>query len=441
MANGKIDITIGTSYNSAGMSGAKHDVESLANSLGVGTKNGKDLGRAAKTILKDFGDLGSILGGAVGSFLGGGMWTAIAGTIVGVVAKIREHNDLLKDAKLAARGLSREYMSFEHAAKGYAKRVQEWRDKAEAAKKAEADRIKAAKEAARLEDERIRARRDAEKSDVAFKNKQLEIDKLIADEEERIATDEEDLVAVAKARANEMRRAADLAVEETKNNLAYQNKWGGIHGQDEAEAALELAEKRRERIRKEAARIVEKAEKDAAKRAADEKERLDKEEADKARAAAKKDADARIAALREEHRAKMDAIDKEIAKAHEEAQVLEQNAARARGGKTFGEWDRGERDIARDQRRADNRQQNVIRNAQRELSRLEGNARRGRAFTNAHDLARMARLREFIADQDPANNPALKRAAELDKQRKEAEAKMQKDVDAIRKAIEDKVAL
>jgi hypothetical protein len=137
----------------------------------------------------------------------------------------------------------------------------------------------------------------------------------------------------------------------------------------------------------------------------------------------------------------MDALEEEIRKAHDEAQVLEQNAQRARGGKTFGEWDRGERDLARDERRQNIRQQNVIRNAQRELSRLEGNARRGRAFTNAHDLARMARLREFIADQDPANNPALKRAQELEKQRKEAEAKMQKDIDAIRKAIEDKVAL
>lgn len=441
MANGKIDITIGTSYNSAGMSGAKHDVESLANSLGVGTKNGKDLGRAAKTILKDFGDLGSILGGAVGSFLGGGMWTAIAGTIVGVVAKIREHNDLLKDAKLAARGLSREYMSLEHAAKGYAKRVQEWRDKAEAAKKAEADRIKAAKEAARLEDERIRARRDAEKSDVAFKNKQLEIDKLIADEEERIATDEEDLVAVAKARANEMRRAADLAVEEAKNNLAYQNKWGGIHGQDEAEAALELAEKRRERIRKEADRVVEKAEKDAAKRAADEKERLDKEAADKARAAAKKDADARIAALHEEHKAKMDAIDKEIAKAHEEAQVLEQNAARARGGKTFGEWMHGEKQIEREERRKNIRQANVIRNAEKEVAQLESEQRRfGKAFNPAR-ARRLANLREFLVDQDPKNNPALRKAAELEEKRRKAEEQAQKDIAAIKNALLQGVGL
>lgn len=75
-------------------------------------------------------------------------------------------------------------------------------------------------------------------------------------------------------------------------------------------------------------------------------------------------------------------------------------------------------------------------NAEKELARLEANARRGKAFTNAHDKARMAKLREFIADQDPNNNPALKKAKELEEKRRKLEEKMQKDIDTITKKME-----
>lgn len=84
----------------------------------------------------------------------------------------------------------------------------------------------------------------------------------------------------------------------------------------------------------------------------------------------KAEEDAKIAALKQVERNRMNAqkdavrqagaktlrdIDNQIQQAQNEAQVLEENAQRARGGKTFGEWQRGERDLAREQRIADNR--------------------------------------------------------------------------------------
>lgn len=439
MANGKIDIQIGTSYNSTGMSGAARDVESLTESLGVGTKNAKDLGRAAKTILKDFGDLGSILGGAVGSFLGGGMWTAIAGTIVGVVSKLREHNQLMKDAKLAARGLSREYMSLEAAARGYHKRVEAWRKAKAESNKAEADAL-----AARKREEEEATRRHLAHLD--YEKKYLSVTLKLAQEKRKLALVDADEVELAKERARVMKEEADLAVRFAKRDVEKAK----IAGEDTSvvEAALKLAQQQVATAAAEADRLVEEAQKkmvdeaDAADREMlEQRKKADAEAEKKRREEQKKTHQERIEQIRGELAAQLDKLDKEIAEAKMEADVLEQNAQRARGGKTFGEWSRGERDLAREQRRADARQRNVVGNAQKELSRLEANARRGRAFTNKHDLERIARLREFIADQDPANNPALKKAQKLEEERKKAEEQAQKDISAIKKALEQGIGL
>jgi hypothetical protein len=257
--------------------------------------------------------------------------------------------------------------------------------------------------------------------------------KQLANLEKKIAETKDDQVKASDALANAATKHA-AALERVKA-VEAENHAAALKAANERAAAEKAAEDARlEAVAKnleEARAKAEKESQDAADREADYQRMLqaqaEKEALDAEREANKKKLDN----IKKEHQAKMEALEKEIRKAHDEARVLEANAQRARGGKTFGEWDRGERDIARKQRRADIRQQNVIKNAQSELSRLEANARRGRAFTNAHDRARMARLREFLADQDPANNPALKRAAELEKQRKQAEEKMQQDVGAI----------
>ena len=116
-----------------------------------------------------------------------------------------------------------------------------------------------------------------------------------------------------------------------------------------------------------------------------------------------------------------------------EAARLEANAARARGGKTFGEWQRGERAIANENRRRNVRQANVVRNAQREIAQLQDERRRfGRGFNPAR-AKRLAQLMEFVNDQNPANNPAAK-AAKAARDRAE---QLQKERDGVQKAMKD----
>lgn len=439
MANGRIDIQIGTTYNSSGMKGAAHDAESLAESIGVGTKNAKDLGRAANTILKKFGDLESIIGGAVGSFLGGGMWTALAHSIVGVVSKLSEHNDLMREARLAVKGLSAEYMSLEAAARGYQKRVEAWRKAKAESDKAEAD---AAKAAAKAEEEA----KNRKIAHLDFEKKYLELELRVAQEKRKVAAIGADEVAQAKERASVMKEEAALAVKLAERDLAATKVKGGDTSL--ADKALELAKAKVVAAAAEAEKVVADAEKRVAdkaaadaKKAADEKKKAEDEAEKKRREAQRKTHQERIEQIRGELAAQLGKLDKEIAKAKQEADVLEQNAQRARGGKTFGVWQRGERDLAREQRRADIRQKNVVGNAQKELERLEANSRRSRAYRTRFNMDRIAKLREFIADQDPNNNPALKKAQKLEEDRRKAEEQAQKDIAAIKKAIEQGIGL
>lgn len=434
MANGQINLTIAERRTGNGLASAANDVGILNSRLGMSKKGVADLGRAA-------GMLGGTFGQVFKLVLGGGMWQVGAMALTTVIGLMKKHNELMKDARLAARGLSREYMTLEAAARGYQRRVEQWRKRKAEADKEEEDAVKAA----------AKAQEDAKRrtlEHLGIEKEYYTLQQKIVEERRKAELIDADELTRAKAMAAELKEQAELRVRLAQRDIDAAKVRGNKSEQMNAEEAMKLARLQVETAVKEGEKIVRDAEKKmaeeaaaAAKKLEDEKAKLEAEAEKKRRDAEKKAANERIDAIRQEHKAKMDALEEEIRKAHDEAQVLEQNAQRARGGKTFGEWERGERDLARDERRQNIRQQNVIRNAQRELSRLEGNARRGRAFTNAHDLARMARLREFIADQDPNNNPALKRAQELEKQRKEAEAKMQKDIDAIRKAIEDKVAL
>ncbi len=434
MANGQINLTIAERRTGNGLASAANDVGILNSRLGMSKKGVADLSRAA-------GMLGGTFGQVFKLVLGGGMWQLGAQALTTVIGLMKKHNELMKDARLAARGLSREYMTLEAAARGYQRRVEQWRKRKAEADKEEEDAVKAA----------AKAQEDAKRrtlEHLGIEKEYYTLQQKIIEERRKAELIDADELTRAKAMAAELKEQAELRVRLAQRDIDAAKVRDNKSEQMNAEEAMKLAKLQVETAVKEGEKIVRDAEKKmaeeaaaAAKKLEDEKAKLAAEADKKRREAEKKAANERIDAIRQEHKAKMDALEEEIRKAHDEAQVLEENAKRARGGKTFGEWERGERDLARDERRQNIRQQNVIRNAQRELSRLEGNARRGRAFTNAHDLARMARLREFIADQDPNNNPALKRAQELEKQRKEAEAKMQKDIDAIRKAIEDKVAL
>ena len=222
-------------------------------------------------------------------------------------------------------------------------------------------------------------------------------------------------------------------------------------GREVAERRVEEAKKAEEKktaIAKRNAEERAKAEVKAEERAAEEKKRIadqlaegqakieERREREAEQKAAKEKLKTQMATIRKLHDERMKQLDREQKKAMEEAAKLEENAKRARGGKTFGEWQRGERELANDQRKADIRQKNVIDHAQQELARLEANARRGRAFTNKHDLERMAKLREFILNQDPNNNPALKKAQQLEADKLKAAQESAKKLEDIKKKLD-----
>ena len=432
MANGIINLVIKSASTGQGFDETIRKVGELTGGMQDASKAAKILGGVA-------GQAGQAFGGILGAMLGGGLWTVGAKILEQVVGLMKKHNELMKDGRLAAKGLSREYMTLEAAARGYQRRVDEWRKAKAEADKAEADAIRARKREAEEAIRRQVAHLDVEK-------KWLSLTMKIEQEKRKVALLDADEVEQAKERARIMKEEADLAVRIAKRDVEQAQ----LQNQDTsvATAALELAKQQVATAAAAAEKIVEEAQKkmvdeaDAAEREILEQRKQAEEEAEKKRREEqKKTHQERIEQIRGELAAQLDKFDKEIAKAKEEADVLERNAQRARGGKTFGEWERGERQLANEQRRADVRQANVIRNAEKEVEQLESERRRfGRAF-NPRRAERLARLREFIADQDPNNNPALKKAQKLEEDRKRAEEQAQKDIAAIKKAIEQGIGL
>ena len=132
------------------------------------------------------------------------------------------------------------------------------------------------------------------------------------------------------------------------------------------------------------------------------------------------------------------ALDERLAKAREEAARLEENAQRARG-KSFNEWDRGEKRRARDEEREAKKQAGFLDRAAREQAAIgqrifdrHGRLRKG---ANKADIERWKKLNEFQLNNDPKNNPAIKEAERLEKERRDLEAKTQRDVADIKAAL------
>jgi len=395
------------------------------------------LARAARSLGSEFGAAGGAAGRFIGAMAQGGLMGAAAGAAVEGVRALasawREHNALMADAALAAKGLSREYMTLEAAARGYQKRVESWRKAKAAADKAEADAAKAKARAAEEE-----KRRDAAHLD--YTNRYLSLEQQVADEARRRESLGADELRQLELKVEAMREAAKLAVSAAERNLGAARKGGDGYAIDVAAKELELAKERQKtvevmakkefddrekRIRKETeARLAAVRREAAARKAAFEADQRDK-------------ARARIAELKESAQERLAALDREIAKERGRAEGLEANAARARGGKTFGEWQRGERDIERQKRREESRQARVTESAAKRAAALEDEARRfGKGFSPQR-ARELARLREFVVDQDPKNNPALRNVAELEEKRTKVVAQMQKDIADIAKALKD----
>ena len=251
--------------------------------------------------------------------------------------------------------------------------------------------------------------------------------------------------AMAKEIADAQRkvRDAEAAVKAAAADLQ--------RAQQDAEAGRVSREAAKEKAKADAEIKAAKEKADAAKAEADAKKKAFEEDLrhrnnqkkfeDDVRAeSAQKAKEAEAAKVRADAAKKVEDIERNIvhlkdlaARKDAEAARLEANAARARGGKTFGEWQRGERAIANENRRRNVRQANVVRNAQREIAQLQDERRRfGRGFNPAR-AKRLAQLMEFVNDQNPANNPAAK-AAKAARDRAE---QLQKERDGVQKAMKD----
>ena len=159
-----------------------------------------------------------------------------------------------------------------------------------------------------------------------------------------------------------------------------------------------------------------------------------KKEADRNEAESKKTL---LQKLHDEH---MKQIDREIAAAKKEADELEKNAARARG-KSFGDWQRGERDLARQKRTEDGQNEKNINAAKNELKRLEERQRRSPRSMTRGQRERMAKLREYLIDQDPKNNPAMKKAQELEAKKQKLAEDTLKRLEEIAKTLKEKTGM
>ena len=446
MANGQINLQISTTRTGNGLESTLNGVGKLDAEISANKQAISAWGKVLTTVGGDLGNLGGKIGG-VASLLGKlklgwiGLGLAAAEGIKHLVDAVKNYKKLADDAALAAKGLSKEYMSMEAAQRGYSKRVEEYRKKKDAQERANKAAADEAKKNAEAEGK-------ARAEQIEFGKQVLTLDQQINKaRRERDAIGKSELEK-AEAEAETIREQAALAVQLAqieKENVRAKIQRGevgdGVKALTKADKEFQLALARQE-----------KAEAEAAQRIADAKERIAREEAEKekkiAEEARQAETKARMAQLREEEKARRAQaaqvqadLKKQIEAAQAEAAKLEENAQRARGGKTFGEWARGERDIANEHRKADRRQANVIRNAEDQIRRLESERRRfGRGFSPQR-AATLAKLREFVADQDPNNNPALKKARELEEKRRKAEEQAQRDIAAIKKALEAGIGL
>lgn len=396
----------------AGSGFAKVNAETaeLMKKMGKMSQGVQIMGRA-------FGNLGGIMGHSIGMLMQGGIWGAaaeVASAAVGkAVSLFREWNRLAKDAQLAAKGLSREYMTLEYAHAQYLKRVERWRKAADEARQAEEEAAAKSKEAA----ERLA---ESKRQAVVFAQRYYALEDKIAQEGEKAGLQSEKEVERLRAKVKLMLDAAKAEVADRTRGVETAQATGGGYDVDIARKELELAVARQKNVVAEARRLV--------------------SEHRSAKELAEAEAEARLEAMREEGERKAG----EIRKAYAEADAWEANAQGARGV-GFGDWARGERDRARDERdrardeRAEARKQaNRERGVDDEIARIEAISPRARSKWHRN---RLAQLKGWKAAQDPDNNPALDEADALEKKREKLLEEQNAKLDKIAELLQEAVSL
>lgn len=417
----------------SGFARVNAETSELMRKMGKMSQGVQIMGRA-------FGNLGGIMGRSLGMLMQGGIWGAAAEVATAAIGKavsaFREWNRLAKDARLAARGLSREYMTLEYAHAQYLKRVERWRKAADEARRAEEEAAAKSKEAAeRLAESRRQA--------VVFAQKYYALEDRIAQERERAGLQSDKEVERLRAKVKLMLDAARAEVADRKRGIDTAKETGGWDAVEIARKELELAVERQRNAVAEARRIVNehrRAKEEAVAAAAEEAEaRLEAmREEDEAREAAERkrlEGERKAGEIRKACAEAVARVEAQIAAKRAEADALEANARRARGV-GFGDWARGERDRARGERAEARKQANRERGVDDEIARIEAVSPRARSKWHRD---RLAKLKEWKADQDPANNPALAEAAALEQKRErlleEQNAKLDKIAGLLKEAV------
>ena len=400
------------------------------------------LAQGAQVMGRAFGNLGGVIGSGLGMLLQGGVWGAAATAAVVAIDKIssavKRHNELLKDARLAARGLSREYFTAEFRAERVRKRVERWRKAAADAAREEAEAQRAAQAAAER-------RAESQRKCVAYTQQYYALEDQIALEKAKAGLSDEREVVRLRTRVKLMLEAAKAETADARRGVDTARANGGDWDYEIAKQGLRLAEAREATARAEARRLVEdyrkarQAAEDAAEDAVEEEmERMrDEAEAEAERQRKREQAERKAGEIRKAYGEAMRRIEEQIAAKRAEAARLEENAARARGV-SFGDWARGERDRDRQARAEARKQANRERQVDDEIAKIEGISPRARSTWHRQ---RLALLKTWKANQDPANNPAAKAADGLERKRDALLAEQNKTLDRIASLLEETTKL
>lgn len=371
-----------------------------------------------------FSTLGAQVGGAfgkiasgIGMLATGGIWGALIMAGTAAAGKVTEmytsYRKLRREANLAARGISAEWLSADYAHKQYLKRIDEMRAKARQLRDEE-------EAAAKAEEAAAKAKIDARNAAMKLERDYYSLEEQIAQEKIKQGLSSGDeltqlkakiqlMAAAAKANVADKQRAVDHAEERFK-------EMGGSGGDlDIARKELELAKAKAETTKAEAQKLLDdyKARKEAAQAEADAKleamRREDEEQA--AKDAKRKEAEEAIARIRKNAAEAVAGIEEKIAAKKQEAADWEENAKRARGV-NFGDWDRGERDRAHDAAIDEKKQKKREAKVAQEIAQIEAMSPRARSKWHKE---RLAKLRQWRDAQNPANNAAADEVAALQK--------------------------
>ena len=154
----------------------------------------------------------------------------------------------------------------------------------------------------------------------------------------------------------------------------------------------------------------------------------------------------RIRAIQDANAKELAELDKKLAAEHQKAAEWDRKAQKARdaaqgGGAGFSDWQRAEKGGGKEERRARRQQEAAERRARDTIRDLERRERQQRGGLNAEQQQRLDAARRFIAMQDPKNNPAAKKAEEIEKQRLAAIKKTSDEVVKLRQAIEQRTVI